>query len=77
MSRQRWVNHGYLDRFLRQALSSKTPATDRSISRVVDGAGRLTLVEDAEDLIAFRSRAREPNFDFDNVVRSLRRRGKV
>jgi hypothetical protein len=54
-----------------------TEATDRSISLVVNEAVRLAMAEDAEDLKAFQSRAQEPNLDFDNVVRSLRRRGKL
>ena len=67
----------YFDSDLHRALSRKAEATDRSISRVVNEAVRLALAEDADDLEAFRSRAQEPNLDFDNVVRSLRRRGKL
>lgn len=33
--------------------------------------------EEAEDLKAFQSRAPDPNLDFDNVVQTLRRRGKL
>ena len=58
-------------------LSPKAEATDRSISRVVNEAVRLAVAEDAEDLKAFQRRAEEPNLDFDNVVRSLGRRGKL
>jgi hypothetical protein len=54
-----------------------TEATDRSISLVVNEAVRLAMAEDAEGLKAFQSRAQEPNLDFDIVVRSLRRRGKL
>lgn len=67
----------YFDRDVHRALSRKAEATDRSISRVVNEAVRLSLAEDAEDLKAFQSRAHEPNLDFDKVVRSLRRRGKL
>ena len=67
----------YFDREVHRALSRKAEATDRSISRVVNEAVRLALAEDAEDLKAFQGRAHEPNLDFDNVVRSLRRRGKL
>ena len=67
----------YFDRDVHRALSRKAEATDRSISRVVNEAVRLALAEDADDLESFRSRAQEPNLDFDNVVRSLRRRGKL
>jgi len=67
----------YFDRDLHRALTRKAAATDRSISQVINEAVRLALAEDAEDLKAFESRAHEPNLDFDDVVRSLKRRGKV
>ena len=67
----------YFERDLHRALSRKAETTDRSISRVVNEAARLALAEDAEDLKAFQGRAHEPNLDFDNVVRSLGRRGKL
>ena len=67
----------YLDSDLHRALSRKAEATDRSISRVVNDAVRLALAEDTADLKAFKSRAKEPNLNFDTVVRSLRRRGKL
>jgi hypothetical protein len=35
------------------------------------------LAEDDEDLRAFRKLASEPNLDFSDVVKSLKRRGKV
>jgi predicted transcriptional regulator len=67
----------YFDRDLHRALSRKAAATERSVSRVVNEAVRLALAEDAEDLKAFQSRAQEPNLVFDNVVRSLKRLGKL
>jgi len=67
----------YFDRDLNQALSRKAEATDRSVSQVVDEAIRPALAEDAEELNAFQSRSQEPNLDFENVVQSLRRRGKL
>ena len=67
----------YFDRDLHRALERKASVTDRSISKVVNDAVRLALAEDAEDLKAFESRAHEHNLDFDKVVQSLRRRGKL
>lgn len=67
----------YFDRDLHRALKRKAAATDRSISQVINEAVRLSLAEDAEDLKAFKNRKSEPNLDFDNVVRSLKRRGKL
>lgn len=40
-------------------------------------SGGLALAEDAEGPKVIQSRAQEPNLDFDDVVRSLRRRGKL
>ena len=44
---------------------------------MVNDAVKLTLAEDAEDLAAFEERAHEKSIDFETVVRSLRRRGKI
>ena len=38
---------------------------------------KQSLLEDAEDLEAFEARAKEPNLDFEKVVRDLKRRGKL
>ncbi len=38
---------------------------------------RIALAEDSEDLKAFRERASEKNLDFADVVKSLKRRGKL
>ena len=35
------------------------------------------LAEDAEDLAAFKERAREPNLAFEDVLNDLRKRGKL
>jgi hypothetical protein len=43
----------------------------------VSEAVRLSLAEDAEDLEAFDKRARERSLSFENVVKALRRRGKL
>ena len=44
---------------------------------MVNDAVKLVLAEDAEDLAAFEERAHEQSVDFETVVRSLRRRGKI
>lgn len=67
----------YFDGDLHRAVVCKAEGTSRSISCVANEAVRLALAEDAEDLNAFKSREQEANLDFDNVVRSLRRRGKL
>ncbi len=67
----------YFDPELHRALRLKAAATERSISEMVNDAVKLTLAEDAEDLAAFERRAREPNLDFEDIVKALRRRGKI
>lgn len=67
----------YFDRELHRALRLKAADTDRSVSELVNEAVRILLAEDAEDLAAFEERAPEPRLDFEDVVRSLRRRGRI
>jgi hypothetical protein len=67
----------YLDPALHRALRIKAAETDQSVSDIVNEAVRLTLAEDAADLAAFRARAKEPNLDFETVLKDLRRRGKL
>ncbi len=67
----------YLDPALHRALRIKAAETDQSVSDIVNEAVRLSLVEDTEDLAAFRARAKEPNLDFETVLKDLRRRGKL
>jgi plasmid stability protein len=67
----------YLDPEFHRALRVKAAETDQSISDLVNSAVRQTLTEDADDLATFRARAKEPNLDFESVVKDLRRRGKL
>ena len=67
----------YFEPEIHRALRLKAAATDRSISDMVNDAVKLALAEDAEDLAAFEERAQEKSIDFETVVRSLRRRGKI
>ena len=67
----------YFEPEIHRALRMKSAVSDRTISEVVNEAVRLTLAEDAEDLAAFDSRAKETALDFGRVVRALRRRGKI
>ena len=67
----------YFDPSLHRALRLKAAETDRTMSDLVNEAVRLSLAEDAEDLEAFEERAAEPNLNFEVVVRSLKRSGKI
>jgi len=67
----------YLDADLHRAARMKAVETETSVSDLVNAALRHSLAEDADDLAAFRARAKEPNLDFETVVKDLRRRGKL
>lgn len=67
----------YFDPSLHKALRVKAAQTDHSVSELVNTAVRRSLAEDAEDLAAFDARAREPNLDFEGLLKDLKRRGKL
>ena len=67
----------YLDRSLHRALRLKAAQTDHSLSELVNAAVRRSLSEDAADLAAFDARTKEPNLDFEGVLKDLKRRGKL
>ena len=67
----------YFDAEIHRALRLKAAASDKSISDMVNEAVKVTLAEDADDLVAFERRRREPNLDFEQFVKTLKRRGKI
>ena len=67
----------YFDPDIHRALRLKAATSDDSMSDIVNRAVRLSLAEDAEDLEAIRKRKREPNLDFEQFVKALKRRGKL
>lgn len=67
----------YFDVQLHRALRLKAAETDRSMSELVNDAVRQSLAEDAEDLAAFEERAREPSLLFEDVLKDLKKRGRI
>jgi predicted transcriptional regulator len=67
----------YFEPDIHRALRLKAAETERSISYIVNDAVRQVLSEDAADLEAFSVREREPNLPFEDVVRDLRKRGRI
>jgi plasmid stability protein len=67
----------YFEPEIHRALRLKAATSDRSISDMVNDAVRLTLAEDADDLEAIEKRKREPDLDFEQFVKALKRRGKL
>ena len=62
---------------MHKALRLKAAPTERSISNLVNVAVRLSLVEDDDDLQAFETRKQEPSLLFEDVLKDLKRRGKL
>ena len=67
----------YLDPILHKALKLKSVETSRSISELVNSAVREALVEDAEDLAAFDERAGESLISYDELIKRLRKDGRI
>ena len=67
----------YFDAELHRALRLKAAGTNQSVSELVNEAVQLSFAEDAEDFDAFSKRVHEPDLVFENVVKDLKRRGKI
>jgi hypothetical protein len=67
----------YMDSELHRALRMKAAETSSSISEIVNHAVKLALAEDAEDLAAFEERAKEPLVSFEDVLKELKRNGRI
>jgi hypothetical protein len=67
----------YFDAAVHKALRLKAAETERSVSDLVNTAVRNILAEDADDLAAFRDRAKEPVLAFEDLLRDMKRRGTL
>jgi len=67
----------YFEPDLHRALRMKAAETDRSLSDLVNEAVREALLEDAEDLAAFYERRDEKLLTYEEMVRELKRDGKL
>ena len=67
----------YFDPLLHRALRLKAAETDRSISELVNEAVKAALAQDANDIEDFELREKEPDYAFEDVVKDLKRRGKI
>jgi len=67
----------YLDPALHQALRLKALETSRSMSEIINEAVKEALAEDAEDLAAFDERADEPLINYEQMVKRLRKDGRI
>lgn len=67
----------YFDEELHKALKMKSAEISSPVSDLVNDAVRSALLEDAEDLEAFKERENEPVIDFETFVTSLKNDGKL
>lgn len=67
----------YLDPILHRALKIKAFETSRSISDLVNTAVKESLAEDAEDLSSFDERAGESLISYDEMVKRLKKDGRI
>lgn len=67
----------YFDQKLHRALRLKAVETESSVSEIVNDAVRRALAEDAEDLALFEERAHEPRLLFEDVLKDMKRRGRL
>ena len=67
----------YFEEELHKALKMKSAEVSTPVSDLVNDAVRSALLEDAEDLEAFKERESEPVIDFEAFVASLKKNGKL
>ena len=67
----------YLDSDLHRALRVKAAETEYSVSELVNEAVENALKEDAIDLDAFEKRKKEPLLAFEDVLKKLKKDGKI
>jgi post-segregation antitoxin (ccd killing protein) len=67
----------YLDPELHKALRLKSVETSQSVSELINNAVREALAEDAEDISAFEDRVAEPLISYDEMVKRLKKDGRI
>ncbi len=67
----------YFDSDLHKALKIKALETSRSITDIVNQAVKESLSEDAEDILAYEERQNEPLISYEQMLKNLRRDGRI
>ena len=67
----------YLEPQLHRVLKLKAAETSRSISDLVNEAIRHELQEDQQDLQAFANRKNEPVISYEQLLKELKKSGKL
>jgi hypothetical protein len=67
----------YLDPDLHKALRLKAATISKSVSELVNDAVKESLSEDAGDIAAFEDRVNEPLISYDEMVKRLKKDGRL
>ena len=67
----------YLEPDIHRVLKMKAAETSRSISDLVNEALRHELAQDQEDLQAFADRKKEPTISYEQLLKELKKSGKI
>ena len=67
----------YFDPEIHKVLKIKAAETSTSISDIIDKAIRHELLDDEDDLNAFRERVLEPTISYEKLVANLKKDGKI
>lgn len=67
----------YLEPNLHKALRLKAAETSTSVSELINKAVRDAMAEDAEDFSAFEERVGETLIGYDEMVKRLRKDGRI
>lgn len=67
----------YLDPDLHRVLKLKAAETSRSVSDLVNESVRHELMQDQADLQAFKDRRNEPTISYEQLLKELKKDGKI
>ena len=67
----------YFDPSIHKALKIKSATSSQSVSELVDEAIRLFMAEDQEDLEACSNRLEEPEISYEELLKDLKKHGKI
>lgn len=67
----------YFEPEIHRALRLKAACSDISISELIDEAVRLMMRVDQEDLAVFDQRENEKDISYEDLLRDLRKYGKI
>ncbi len=67
----------YFDPVVHRVLKVKAAETSSSISEIIDKAIRRELLEDEEDLRAFKERVSEPTISYEKLIVDLKKDDKI